>query len=227
MRTTAVVVLAFIGLAPGAACGQASDLGFRLDTSVIPYPGPNQDPCDDAFEAKWDDGSFENGYKWSYYGCQPPDYGAWGECYDGSYVCEIVFGFTMSGYWPGSPIDVYVWDDASGLPGNALCVLTGLVLPPPAFWPDVSMQPVAVNCCAGGSHFDGFWGDWPGASDDRFIAADENGLGLGCPVTKIAPGIGYPTGWAPVQIVPEFANCQDLAIREWYLDECPGEPTPV
>ncbi|MBD3335600.1 MAG: hypothetical protein GF355_08790 [Candidatus Eisenbacteria bacterium] len=224
MKTLLAVLT--IALLAGSAWGQFVELGFRLDTEVIPYDGPDRDPCDDAVEAKWDDGSFENAYAWRYEGAQPPDYGAWGECYDGPYVCEVVFGFTqVDSDTMDATMDVYVWEDAGGLPGNVLCSLSEIDPGPVAFWPSVSFHPVEINCCADGAHFAGFWGDWPGGPASWYVASDEDGPGLGCPVTKHAPGMGYPTGWSPV-LIPWGPACQDLGIREWYLESCP-QPTPV
>jgi hypothetical protein len=218
------VVIAVLALAT-AAYAEPVELGFSLNTEIVEGPTPDQPSCDGGMEAMQDDGTFENGYAWQYGGVVPPDYGSWAECYDNVFVCDIKYGFTQTGSYVGGPMDAYVWDDAGGIPGNVLCSVIGLDPGAPAFWPSISFHIVTVNCCPDGLHYVGFWGNWPGVGSQWYIASDEDGFGNGCPLTKFAPGIGYPTGWGPVTLVPTFSGCQDLGIREYYLDTCDGEPT--
>jgi hypothetical protein len=120
-------------------------------------------------------------------------------------------------------MDVYVWDAiADGDPppgpdpGNVICVVPDVSTGPIAFWPEISAHSVKVCCQPGGYHFVGYWGNWPMATCGWFTAADEDGPGEGCPRTKIAAGIGYPTGWHHPNIVPNvFENCKGLGIREF------------
>ena len=219
-------VLALVGATVVAsAADNAAQTGFSRNTTVIEGPSPDQD-CGAAILAVQDDGSFENGYAWQAGGSVPPDYGAWAECYSNAFVCSIEYYFTQIGYQAGQTIDAYVWADAGGNPGTVLCVLTGVAVSPVAFWPSASIHSSgAINCCPNGSHFVGFWGNWPGQTAGWFICSDEDGFGLGCPRMNVAPGIGYPTGWNHPLVVPTFSGCQDLFIHEWYLTECDGEPT--
>ncbi|HOC00772.1 MAG TPA: hypothetical protein PKM43_18740 [Verrucomicrobiota bacterium] len=157
------------------------------------------------------DQSFETAYGWQYEGVVPPYYGAFAESYHGEWeVCAAVFGFTTTYDPTGKVMDVYVWGDASGVPGNVLCAVPGVDPGPVAQWPFVSFHEVRLSgCCTGTDWWVGYWGAWPGEVAWWFTAADEDGPG-GDPKTNIAPGLGYPTGWQDVMI--PFGPTQALAI---------------
>ncbi|MBD3335037.1 MAG: hypothetical protein GF355_05935 [Candidatus Eisenbacteria bacterium] len=216
---------------PASANENADELGYREDTQIT--EGPDQDFCPGALLIQNDDGSFENGYAWRTFGVAPPDYGSWAECYEAEYVCGIELMLTQVGYFFDQEMDVYVWDamldgdpPPGPDPGNVLCVLPGVVPDPPAMWPDISAHDYQVCCATEGLHFVGYWPNWPGLGSGWYTAADETGPALGCPRTKIAPGIGYTTGWNHVTVVPTFGGCQNLGIREYAgLGDC--EPTPA
>ena len=175
--------------------------------------------CPDCEHVQNDDGTVENGYVWNVNGAAPPDYGAWAEMYYGTCVQSVELGFTQTGGQGDLTMDVFVWDAIEGeegyIPGNAICMVTDRKPSPIAFWPAVSTHVVNVNCGdAPYLHFVGFRGNWDGAMGGWFIAADENGSGFGLPRTKVAPGLGYPTGWQHPDKVPAFAGCRDLIIRQ-------------
>lgn len=218
-----LAVFALVGLA-SLALAQPAELGFNLNTNIVYGPTPDED-CTDAMLDQNDDGTFENGYCWQYGGIVAPDYGSFAECYNNIYVCSVEAGFTQVGNFIGQTIDVYVWEDAGGIPGNVLCQVAGVTISSPAFWPSISMHLIDVNCCANGAHFVGYWANWPDQPCGFYVGADEDGFGLGCPLTKVPAGSGYGTGWVPVTVA--FPNCLDIALREWYLDVCGGEPTPT
>jgi hypothetical protein len=234
MRNPAPVLLAALSLllSVSVVSAEPGETGFSQNTTIIDG-GTDGDVCPGAQFLQNDDGSFENGYTWRFGGVVPPDYGSWAECYESDFVCGIQFLFTQTGYFLGQSMDVYVWDwDTDGNPppgpdpGNVICILPGVVPGDIALWPDISSHDVQVCCDVSGDHFIGFWGDWPGVSNGWFIASDENGPGLGCPRTKIAPGIGYVTGWNHPNVSPVFESARDLGIREYAgQGDCP--PTPV
>jgi len=93
-------------------------------------------------------------------------------------------------------------------------------------WPeatvyDLPLVPAAVD----GEFFVHLWGDFPPLGSEWFVCADVQGPGPGGkPRTKIAPGIGYPTGWQDVAIVwgPTLA----MGIGA-YLGEAPIPVQPV
>lgn len=197
--------------------------GLSDNTTIIEDPGSDQD-CPGELQCNWD-GTIENGYCWRFAGVVPPDYGSWAECYDANFVCEGHFYFTQTGYYIGQTCDVYLWDatgigsDGLPAPGNVLCVIVDASPGPIAFWPDCSVHKFVFNCDAP-DHFVGFWGNWPGRSCGWFVCADEDGPpGSGCPVTKFSFGIGYPTGWGPVNLIPIFQPMA-LGLCEWV-----GPPT--
>lgn len=163
------------------------------------------------------DGSAENGYCWHYGGIVPPYYGAFAECYDAAgYITGIQLKLTSIG-WPCLPCDLYVWLDDEGLPGSVLRSWAGYDPCPVAIWPDISTHDACVDC----QRVDGpFWvGYWPGEFANSgcgyFIAADTNGFG-GCPVTNVAPGVGYPTGWHSVS--PIWGPTRAIGIGVWIGD---------
>jgi hypothetical protein len=120
-------------------------------------------------------------------------------------------------------MDVYTWEDdgappPDNNPGNILNVQVGVSPGPIAMWPEISAHKVNWAFPITLPIFVGFWGNWPMANPGWFIASDETGPG-GSPRTKIAPGIGYPTGWNHTNIVPTFSACKSLGICFWWSDK--------
>lgn len=152
------------------------------------------------------------GYAWQYGGVVPPEYGSFAECYSGEFeICSAVFGFTQIGGQHDQTMDVYIWDDASGEPGAVLCMVSGVDPGPIAFHPSFSLHVVPLEgCCLKGHWWVGFWPNWPGELAAWYCAEDLTGFGGGCPMTKIAPGLGFPTGWQNVSMV--WGPTQDMWI---------------
>jgi hypothetical protein len=196
-----------------------TSLGFRQDTEILQHPD-TEAFCPATPLRRHDDGTFENGYAWRFAGVVPPDYGAWAECYEADFVCGVELILTQTGYYVGQTMDVYVWEwEAEGNPppgpdpGNVICMIPDVSPGPMAFYPEFSMHNIEVCCETTGSLFAGYWPNWPGAGPGWYIASDEDGPGGGCPRTKLAPGIGYPTGWGGTDLVPTFYGCKALGIR--------------
>jgi hypothetical protein len=213
-RLTAIVaVLALVGITAVVTAAESpfGETGFSRNTTIVEGPSPDGD-CPGDLVCNWD-GTVENGYCWQFGGSVPPDYGAFADCYPAAFICEGHFYFTQTGYYIGQTVDIYVWDVAAGLPGNVVCQSLGQSSGPVAFWPSCSEHKFVLNCNAP-DHFLGYWGNWPGANCGWFICSDEDGFAA-CPVSKIAPGIGYPTGWGPLSLIPTFAASQSLGICEW------------
>ena len=150
------------------------------------------------------DGSYEGCYAWQYGGVVAPTYGAFAECYTTSgpqTICTAIFDFSQLGSQAGQCFDVYVWDDASERPGNVLCTFPSFQPGPLAFWPSFTRLVVNLEgCCHDGPFWIGYWGNWPGGFAPWYVGADLDGSG-GCPLTNIAPGLGFPTGWTNVSQV--------------------------
>jgi hypothetical protein len=171
------------------------------------------------------DQSYENGYAWSYGGVAPPYYGAFAEgyVYPSGVACSVILDLTQIGYAAGQTLDAYAWADAAGYPGAVVNVSTGRNPGPIAFWPNLSRHvfPLAFQGVVSDLTWVGYWGNWPGAHAGWFVGADLDGFG-GCPVTNIAPGIGYPTGWNNVSII--WGPTQAIGCGGEFI---PGGPTVV
>lgn len=162
------------------------------------------------------DGTYEGGFGWTYGGVVPPEYGAFAECYSGdASVCAVTLDLTgIGGEWEGRTMDVFVWEDHAGIPGSVLCMVSAVNPGPVALWPAISRHTVELPepCQVPTAWWVGYWGDWQDDQAGWYIAADTRpsplnraertySLGNGCPLTKIAPGLGYPTGWQDVSMV--------------------------
>ncbi len=175
------------------------------------------------------DGSYENAYAWQYGGIARPLYGAFAECYSTTgqdWICSVVFDLTQIGNQAGQSMEVYVWADDGGIPGNVMCGPAHFTPGTIAFWPNLSrhvFDPDPNYCCWHGPFWVGYWGVWPGEPAGWFVGADLDGPG-GCPMTNIAPGIGFPTGWTntsqvwgPTQALGigcELEDCHDSPVEQ-------------
>jgi hypothetical protein len=207
-----LVVIAVFALTGSALAADEpfGSTGYSENTTIIEAsPTPDDgEGCPGDLIMCWT-GFVDNGYCWQFGGVVEPDYGSWAECYmdDKWFICELHLYFTQTGYYMGQTCDVYVWenDPGTGYPGNVAWVAAGQSPGPIAFWPSCSAHkfgPVKIHLT---NFWVGFWPGWPGDVCGWYICAEETGIpGICCPVTKFAPGIGYPTGWGPVNLVPIF-----------------------
>ncbi len=148
------------------------------------------------------DGTYEDGYAWEYGGCEPPDFGSFAERYEG---CRQIVAIVLdlSSVLPEClPLDAYVWADDDGAPGEVLEVLLDVIVVGMAQWPRYSRHFIDLPepLYAEGTWWVGFWGQWPAYEPSYYVGADLNGPGGGSPMTKIAPGQGYPEGWQNVAV---------------------------
>jgi hypothetical protein len=213
-----VVLLAVLALSAFAAhATDAVSLGYSDDVTVINTGG--DDACAAGTLYANHDGSFENGYAWRYGGVVAPYYGAFGESYDldyGNVCCVALWVSTVPGGFTGQSCDVYVWAGGIGsTPGAVLQMVPGIVLTNVPNWPTCSENDITVPVGLSGPFTVGYWGNWPGAANAYFCAADLNGFG-GNPWTNIAPGIGYPTGWNDPSIV--WGPTQSMGIGVYWGD---------
>jgi len=212
MKTIAIL-FALLGVVAGAASAIQNQGSVGYGHGIV-APGGDSNPCNGTLVLNYD-GSAENGYCWQYGGIVPPYYGAFAECYTtpgDPGVCGIELMLTGIGY-PCFACDLYVWDDAGGIPGNVLSV-TGNVNPcPVATWPSISTHDFSVgNVPVPTTFWVGYWTNAANAICPYFVAADLDGFG-GCPYTNVAPGIGYPTGWQNTSII--WGATQALGIGAW------------
>ena len=170
------------------------------------------DPCGELL--LHGDGTWESAEGWAYYESPPPDYGAFAECYSGEgELCTLVLWGTQVGVSDPTGYDAFVWDDSgNGEPGNVICSALGL---------DAGTMPVSPTfkrieaplsgCCVSGSWWVGFRGAWLGPTPGFYIGVDYDGPVHSCPMTKIAPGLGYPEGWQNVSVI-HGVDAKALAI---------------
>ncbi|MBD3334955.1 MAG: hypothetical protein GF355_05515 [Candidatus Eisenbacteria bacterium] len=191
-------------------------LGPNPGTSIAPEP--TETICEGATLIAHDDGSFENAVNWQEEGVTggPDYYGSWAQHFDSDYVCGARFYLTQLEGFDGAAMTVFVWEaTVAPNPGNVLCVIPGVTPPPPAQWPELSAFDVVICCPVEGSHFVGLWPDWPGATAQWFLGANESGLSFGEPRTKIAPGQTEESGWQHPGIWEPFSDIRNLGIREY------------
>ncbi|MCC7143737.1 MAG: hypothetical protein IT349_16680 [Candidatus Eisenbacteria bacterium] len=158
------------------------------------------------------DGTYENGGAVRTDAVQQPYYGAWAECYEGAYeVCQAVFDFTQTGTQAGQRMDVYLWEDLDGCPGQVLCLRANVDPGPVALWPSVSRHTIDLEgCCTPDRWWIGYWPNWPGENYGWFTTFDLNPASAGCPKICLAPGIFGPDGWQDVNVV--WNNVHALGI---------------
>lgn len=159
------------------------------------------------------DGSAEGAYAWVSEGVAPPEYGAFAECFEGTYeLCAVEVFLAQVGNQADQTMDVFLWEDSSlDRPGAVIAMAVDIDPGEIDEWPEASLHAVSLRADVAGDWWVGVWGNWPGESAGWFVAADEDGPG-GCPKTNIAPGIGYPAGWYHPNIVFGWQNCKSLAI---------------
>jgi hypothetical protein len=200
-----MALLLFIALAPLVAPAGATEMARSVGIGQGVLIDPLRDaPC--GYLRLSSDNQYENGYAWDGFGIGPPYYGAFAECFIGQHpeVCAVVLDLTSIGY-PLCHIDLFVWDDAGGVPGNILSLTPDVDTGPVAVWPQISRHVLPLDFPA---YPEGTW--WAGWCQilpqyyppPIYIAADLEPDGLrGCPYTNIPPDIGYPEGWNPVSVV--------------------------
>lgn len=219
----AAAALCSLILMTGVVCASEEPLGTTGSSESTIINGPPSTDGDCEVFCHHDD-SLEGGFCWQFGGAAPPDYGAWAECYEGAvWIREIHLYFTQTGYYTGQTMDVYIWeDDGTGLPGAVAGAQLGVSPGPIDFWPTITRVELDFSLEAPESHWIGFWGNWPDEVCAWYIMADQDGF-PGCPATKIAPGIGYPTGWNDPNIIPAFYPITSMGICKCATEE----PTPT
>ncbi len=218
------IAVAFLFTGPATAAdrtGNFESVGPGVSTSD---DGVRTPPCDATLLMNGDD-SWENGYAWRYMGVVPPDFGSFAEGYEGvGTVCGVRYHFsTLEHYYLDQTLDAYVHDSDGLNPRNVLCVVVGVAIDPPALWPVITVHDVGIpDTGVNGGFFVGYWGNWPGTYPGWFCAADLDGFG-GMPRTKIAPDIGYPSGWQDPSVI--WGPTQAMGCDAWFNEGPP--PTAV
>jgi hypothetical protein len=197
----ATCTLSFTSARAGDPAAALRGGGGTLITAI----GSRQ-PCEGEllFHGDGGAGGYEDAYAWQYGGVQAPYYGAFADSFGIDVeICALFFDFTRrSGYDHPDDVDAYVWEEAGGQPGNVLAVVHALV-EGVAAWPNFSRHFVELPENVSLPVWVGYWGDWPDELASWYVCADTDpdGPNAGAPMTNIAPGIGYPTGWQSVDLV--------------------------
>lgn len=210
MKKLAILLALLVVAGTAGAVQNHGSVGFGHGITV---PSQDSNPCGATLCLNYD-GSAENGYCWQYGGIVPgTTYGAFAECCSASQnVCGVQLLLTGVGY-PCGPSDLYIWADAGGIPGNVMSLTSGVNPCPVASWPSISTHDFAIAPIGMNTNFwVGYWANWSAQPCGYFVAADLDGFG-GCPMTNIAPGIGYPTGWTNTSVV--WGPTQALGIGAW------------
>jgi hypothetical protein len=217
-----VIWIAILCVVPLTTADDKASLGYGTETVIL---GPGPDACAAGTLFATHDGTFENGYAWRNGGVVPPYYGAFGEGYDlgeGIVYCGAYWLSTLPGYFYDQTADCYVWEGGvDTAPDAVLGVVTGVAFGNIPNWPAIGQNDVDLNIWVHGPFTIGYWGNWPGALCGWFCAADLNGP-AGHPWTCIAPGIGYPTGWADPSIV--WGATRSMGCGGYFEQGIPVEP---
>jgi hypothetical protein len=210
-----------------AAAQQAQSVGPGV--GILMTDGTRDLPCGFGHLTINSDQEYSNAYAWSYCVNQPPDWGAFAECFTATAdleLCGLVFDLTTVDWqqYYHFLLDAYVWDDFENTPGNVLAVVTGYDPYPIAVWPEISRRAVPLTLPITGRFWIGEWGNWDNVPEyGWFVAADDDGPGAGCPMTKVYPCLGLPSGWQPVEIT--FPETHAMGIG-YYGHAAPTVATP-
>jgi len=200
----ALLVLCSLPFATAAAADPTARLEGGGGTQITAL-GSRQ-PCegDLLFHGDGGVGGYEDAYTWQYGGVQAPYYGAFADSFGADVeICALFFDLTRTAqYAHPDDLDAYIWEEAGGVPGNVLMVVNAYI-DEVAVWPDFSRHFVELPSNVALPVWVGYWGDWPGEQASWFICADTDagGPNPGTPMTNVAPGTGYPTGWQSVDLI--------------------------
>ncbi len=166
-----------------------------------------------------DDGSYENAYALNFTDVAAPDVGAFAKYFHSPFpdaavsLCSVSLQFTALASFPqdDATFDVRIYSHDGSGPGDLLTVRYGIDPGPIALWPAITT--VTVDFFGVEIPTDefwvAFWGDWPGAELEWFLAADQNGA--------FPPVLDHVNdsalGWIPVESHPEFPSCRNVGIR--------------
>ena len=171
--------------------------------------------------------SNDTGFAWQYSGVSSGVTGAFAECFHFDApvtVCSIALNLSQLGQYGDQRCEGFIWADASGQPGSVLAMDLETIFGFVETWPYVSCHFLRdFDTCVQGDVWIGARGVWAGDVAGWFVAADLES-GNGCPMTNVAPGIGYPSGWQPVSEI--WQSTASLGIWAIIIEEpCILSPT--
>lgn len=155
---------------------------------------------------------YEGALMWKGGGLEAP-WGAFAERYETpndqpGAVCEVVLQLTDNGNGIRSMIDLYVWHDEQGRPGEVAGTLPGIDLGNLPAWPRYTTRSLEVyeiqRIGVQGAFWVGFRGAWEPDSCSVLVPLDLSGdhpetVRQG--MTYVAPGTEYPEGWQSIETI--------------------------
>jgi hypothetical protein len=155
---------------------------------------------------------YEGALMWKGAGLEAP-WGAFAERYETpsdqpGAVCEVVLQLTDNGNGIRSEIDLYVWHDEKGRPGEVAGTLPGIDLGNLPAWPRYTTRSLEVyeiqRIGVQGAFWVGFRGAWEPDSCSVLVPLDLSGdhpetVRQG--MTYVAPGTEYPEGWQSIETI--------------------------
>lgn len=220
-RAWQMLLAASLLLAASASPIPANPLRF-IEGKGIHLEGSDTAPCDDAVLLENHDGSTEAAFTWCESGVEEPESGALAEGYadlrGAASVCGIRLYLTRWGDMSGDGlIDLFVWEPNTYFdqPGLVFSISTSVRISGVRLWPSITTHDldVADAVFSIGGVYVGYWPrSFVGGPPGFACAIDQNGPG-GRPRTCIAPGLGYPSGWAHPGIIGR--PVQSLGIAPW------------
>lgn len=213
---------------PESPAGSVAPLPERLGTRAGTQPtltaSARSAICDTVSIEIDGDGAYENAIGWQFEGVAAPDFGAMAQIYAGRRVlCGVILDLSQSGGRPSLGMDLYVWDDGGGVPGAVRAMVVGANPGVVATWPDVGRHLLALpepSCAEVDSIWVGYRPSWEGERAGWFVGADLDGPPARS-LTKIAPGLGFPTGWQSVTTAWGPLSALGIGLS---VDACATEP---
>lgn len=133
----------------------------------------------------------------------------------------------IAGSKRASVADLYIWDEIDGIPGAVLRVEPSASIEVDTAWPEFTRATIPLatrlRCeeITGAAVWAGFWGHWPNDLAGWFVGVDLDAFGPGG-MTRIAPGLGYPSGWQPISVAWGPVSAVGIGILA-----VPCDPEPV
>jgi hypothetical protein len=195
-----------VGL-PRSAC--AEDLIHSLGPGPGVLRGDERDRiCDGATLLLNAQGEYSSSYcvRWDF--LEPPEGGAFAECYSGEYeICGFVLDLSCDGgvTYQGQTLELILWDDSGDEPGGVRCITTGIQPEGIGIWPEITRHEFEIpgGCCTTGNWWAGMRSEWEQTSTPCYwYYASAPSSGANCCKLRVPPGIGpYPEGWQPVSLI--------------------------
>lgn len=155
---------------------------------------------------------YEAALMWNGTGLEEPN-GAFAERYEtpgdqAGAVCQVTIQTTDNGNRIRSAVDLFVWRDDNGRPGEVAGVIRGIDLGPAPVWPRYATRELEVyeiqQIGVQGPFWVGVRGAWDRDSCSVYMPIDIEGdrpETVRAGMTYVPPGTPFPEGWQPIETV--------------------------